>query len=78
MASEQDSRREVPAYVALVRIGAVISMSTATAFGIILLLLGADYLIWGLLSIAAAVPCFAIMRLVERTAEPPQPQPPAA
>ena len=53
-------------------------MSTATAFGIILLLLGADYLVWGLLSIAAAVPCFAIMRLVERTAEPPQPQPPPA
>ena len=76
MAINPDGRRAVPAYVALVRIGAVVSMSAAAAFGIFLLIAGTDYFVWGLISIAAAVPCFAIMRLVERTAEPPE-SPPA-
>lgn len=77
MSAEPGDRREVPPYVALVRIAAVVGMSAATAFGVFLLLLGADYLVWGVICIALAVPCFAIMRLVERIAEPPG-SPPAS
>jgi hypothetical protein len=68
-APPEDHRREVPAYVALVRIGSVVAMSTAAAIGIFLLVGG-----WwqpGLIALALALPCFFVMRLVERTAEPP-------
>jgi hypothetical protein len=63
-------QRRVPPYVALVRIGAVVCMSGAAAFGVFLLLLGTNYLLWGLLCLALALPFFAVMRLVERIAEP--------
>jgi hypothetical protein len=66
-------RRDVPAYVALVRIIAVIGMSLAIATGICLILLDpAGYLIWGVLSIAGALPFFGLMRLAERLAGPPE------
>ncbi len=71
-----DPRMRVPPYVALVRIAAVIGMSATAAAGILLLLLGSDYVLWGLLAIGLAVPCFLVMRLVERTAETPK-EPPA-
>ncbi len=77
MTAPSGDHRQVPAYVALVRIGAVVGMSTAVAFGLFILLLGSDYVIWGLAFIALAIPCFAVMRLVERTAEPPEAPPPA-
>jgi type IV secretory pathway VirB3-like protein len=57
----------------LVRIGAVVGMSVAAATGIFLLIAA---LWWqGLIAIALAVPFFAVMRLVERTAEPPEAPP---
>jgi membrane protein implicated in regulation of membrane protease activity len=70
-----DVRMRVPPYVALVRIAAVIAMSATAAAGILLLLLGSQYLLWGLLAIALAVPCFFVMRFVERTAETPEEPP---
>lgn len=56
----------VPPYVALVRIGAVVGMSTATAFAIFFFIAGH----WppGLIALALAVPCFLAMRLVESLA----------
>jgi hypothetical protein len=66
-------RRDVPPYVALVRIIAVIGMSMAIATGICLILLSPTaYLIWGVVSIAAAIPFFGLMRFAERLAEPPE------
>ncbi len=70
MSQEPYDRRDVPAYVALVRIAAVIGMSTAIAFGIFLLLAGTKYFLWGGLCLVAAVPFFALMRYAERSAEP--------
>jgi hypothetical protein len=70
-----DPRRRVPPYVALVRIAAVIGMSAFGAAGIFLFLLGIDYVLWGVLAIALALPCFFVMRLVERTAERPEDEP---
>ena len=71
--SEEPGR--VPPYVALVRIAAVIGMSSAAAFGIFLLIGEA----WrgGLIALALTIPCFVVMRLVERTAEPPETPPPS-
>ena len=69
MAEELDGRRDVPAYVALMRITVVIGMSAAIATGGFLLLAGQDYFLWGFISIAIAVPFFVGMRLVERLAE---------
>jgi uncharacterized membrane protein len=71
MTAPMSDRRDVPPYVALVRIVAVIGMSIAIATGICLILLSpSDYLIWGVLSIVLALPCFGLMRLAERMAEP--------
>jgi len=67
MNGPSEDPRRVPAYVALVRIGAVVGMSTAFGLGIFLLVGG-----WwpaGLIALAAATPFFVVMRLVERTAE---------
>ena len=64
-----DARRDVPAYVALMRITVVIGMSAAIATGGFLLLAGTRYFLWGFLSIAAALPFFWLMRFVERLAE---------
>jgi uncharacterized membrane protein len=71
MTTPLPDRQHVPPYVALVRIVAVIGMSMAIATGICLILLSpTDYLIWGLISIVLALPCFGLMRLAERMAEP--------
>ena len=75
MNAPSEDHRRVPPYVALVRIAAVLGMSTLAAFGIVLILLGGDYWVWGLLAIVLALPCFVVMRLVERTAEPPEEPP---
>ncbi len=75
MTSPPEDHGRVPPYVALVRIGAVIGMSTAAAAGIFLLIAGSDYWLWGLLAIALATPFFAVMRLVERMAGPPEAPP---
>ena len=73
MTAPLPDRRDVPPYVALVRIVAVIGMSLAIATGICLILLDpSTYLIWGLISILVALPCFGLMRLAERMAEPPE------
>lgn len=67
MAGPDDQR--VPAYVALVRIGAVIGMSATAALGIFLIVGG-----WweaGLVFLAASIPFFFLMRFAESTAEPP-------
>ncbi len=74
MTAPSGDHRQVPAYVALVRIGAVVGMSTAAAFGLFLIVGG--FLLPGLIAVALAVPCFAVMRLVERTVEPPEAPPP--
>jgi uncharacterized membrane protein len=66
-------RRDVPAYVALMRIAVVVGMSTAIATGIFLLLAGSDYVVWGLISLVLALPFFALMRLVENMAAPKEP-----
>ena len=74
MTTPLPDRRDVPPYVALVRIVAVIGMSMAIATGIFLILLSpSDYLIWGVLSLVLALPCFGLMRLAERMAEPREP-----
>ena len=73
MTTPTQEPRRVPPYVALVRIIAVIGMSTAAAFGIFLMI--AEVWLPGLIAFAVAVPFFALMRLVERTAEPPEPPP---
>ena len=73
MTAPLPDRRDVPPYVALVRIVAVIGMSLAIATGICLILLDPGaYLVWGLISILVALPCFGLMRLAERMAEPPE------
>jgi hypothetical protein len=59
----QTHDERVPPHVALVRIGTVIAMSTAAAFGIFLMIGG--WLVWGLLVALLAVPFFVLMRLVE-------------
>ena len=71
MTSPPENPREVPAYVALVRIAAVIGMSATGAFGLFLFIAAA----WlpGLISIALATPFYALMRLVEHTVEPRDP-----
>ncbi len=58
----------VPPYVALVRIFAVVGMSTAAAIGIFLFVGG--WWLAGLIAMVFALPFFALMRLVEGTAEP--------
>lgn len=73
MTTPPPDRRDVPPYVALVRIVAVVGMSMAIATGICLILLSpSHYLIWGLICIVLALPCFGLMRLAERMAEPRQ------
>ena len=71
MAEPSQEEQRVPPYVALVRIGAVIGMSLAAAFGIFLLVGG--FWVPGLIGLALAVPFFVVMRLVERIAEPHSP-----
>ncbi len=73
MATPSGDPRHVPAYVAFVRIGAVIGMSVAAAAGIFLFVGG--WWLAGLIALALAVPPFAVMRLVERTAEHPETPP---
>ena len=68
---EDDLRQQVPPYVALVRIAAVIGMSAAAAFGIFFLI--ASYWLLGLISFAGALPFFVLMRLAEGTADDPDP-----
>jgi hypothetical protein len=67
--SPDDARARVPPYVALIRIGAVVAMSFAAAFGIFLLIAG--YWLYGLVAMVLAVPFFFLMRFAEGTAEPP-------
>ncbi len=68
MTAPSEDQRRVPPYVALVRIGAVIGMSTAAGIGLFLLVGG--WWVQGLIALVLAVPFFLVMRLVERTAEP--------
>jgi hypothetical protein len=77
MTQDPYDRRDVPPYVALIRIAAVIGMSTTIAFGIFLLLAGTRYFLWGGICIVAAVPFFALMRFAEGSAGPHE-DPPAA
>jgi hypothetical protein len=74
MAGSPGDRRQVPAYVALARIVAVVGMSATIAFGIFLLIAA----VWvpGLVSLGLALPFFALMRLAERTAEGSKAPPP--
>jgi hypothetical protein len=53
-------------YLAVARIAAVVGMAFAAAIGILLLIGG--WLALGVLALAAAVPFFALMRLIERRA----------
>lgn len=73
MTGPSQEERRVPPYVALVRIGAVVGMSTAAAFGIFFLIGSA----WqaGLIALAITLPFFFVMRLVEQVAEPPETPP---
>lgn len=73
MSAEGQPSERVPPYVALVRIVAVIGMAMAVALGIFLLLGG--WWVAGLLAFLFFAPSFFLMRLVERTAEPPQTPP---
>jgi hypothetical protein len=58
--------RRVPPYVALVRIGAVVGMSTAMAFAIFFGI--AAHWPAALISLALAIPFFVVMRIVENLA----------
>ena len=69
MSQDPNDRRDVPPYVALMRIVVVIGMAASIATGGFLLLAGTAYFLWGFLCILAAIPFFALMRLVERIAE---------
>ncbi len=62
--------RRVPAYVALVRIAAVIGMSATIAFGLFLLIAGVDFFLFALVFFAAAIPFYLLMRFVENLADP--------
>ena len=62
--------RRVPAYVALVRIAAVIGMSATIAFGLFLLIAGVDFFLFALVFFAAAIPFYLLMRFVEKLADP--------
>ncbi|MEX0785771.1 MAG: hypothetical protein WD939_03960 [Dehalococcoidia bacterium] len=75
MTESPEQERRVPPYVALVRIGAVVGMSIAAAFGIFFLVGG--FWVAGLIGLVCALPFFVVMRLVERLAEPPA-APPAS
>ena len=66
-APPEDQERQVPAYVALVRIAAVIGMSTALGFGLFLIVGG--FFLAGFIAVALAVPFFLVMRFVEHTVE---------
>ena len=66
-APPEDQERQVPAYVALVRIAAVIGMSTALGFGLFLIVGG--FFLAGFIAVALAVPFFLVMRFVERMVE---------
>lgn len=68
---QQANERQVPAYVALVRIAAVIGMSTALAIGLFLTVGG--FFLAGLVAAVIAVPFFVVMRLVERAVESSEP-----
>lgn len=61
----------VPAYVALVRIAAVIGMSTAAAFGLFLAIAA----LWlpSLVAFALTIPFFLVMRFVEGPRRPEAP-----
>jgi len=72
-APTEDHRRDVPAYVAVARIIAVVAMSAAAALGIFLIIGG--WWLPGLIALAVAVPWFFAMRFVERLAEPPETPP---
>ena len=65
------NERRVPPYVALVRIGAVLGMSTMLAFGIFFFIGG--WWLAGLISMALSLPFFVVMRLVESIAPPVNP-----
>ncbi|MGB2694511.1 MAG: hypothetical protein WBD55_04910 [Dehalococcoidia bacterium] len=65
--------KRVPPYVALVRIGAVVGMSTAMAFAIFFAI--AAHWPPALIALALAVPFFVVMRLVENLASEPEPPP---
>ena len=56
-----------PALLAVVRIISVLGMSFFIAFGLFLLL--GWFWEWGLLSLLASMPFFALMRFVEKFAE---------
>lgn len=75
MAGPPEDRRPVPTYVALIRIVSVLGMSVTIAFGIFLLIAAAW--VQGLISLALALPFFALMRLAERAAERPKAPPPS-
>lgn len=68
MTESPEQERRVPPYVALVRIGAVVGMSIAAAFGIFLMVGG--WWLPGIIAFVLALPFFGVMRLVERFAEP--------
>ena len=73
MTAPSGDEKRVPPYLALVRIAAVVGMSTAAAFGIFLLI-GALWLP-GLIAFLFTLPFFLVMRLVEATVERRQPPP---
>ena len=69
----EDNQRQVPAYVALVRIIAVIGMSAALGLGLFFTVGG--FFLAGLVAAVIAVPFFVVMWLVERSAESSEPPP---
>jgi type IV secretory pathway VirB3-like protein len=75
MSAPSEDQRQVPPYVALVRIAAVIGMSATIAFGIFLLIAA----VWvpALISLALSLPFFALMRLVEGSVDAPNEPPPS-
>ncbi len=71
MTTPSDDPRRAPAYVAIVRIGAIMGMSLALAVGVFLLVGG--WWLAGLVAMILAVPCFALMWVVEGLAKPTEP-----
>ncbi|MEX2246441.1 MAG: hypothetical protein WEC75_07115 [Dehalococcoidia bacterium] len=64
-----EPERQVPAYIAIVRIIAVLGMGLAISFGLFLMLVGVRGLLVGVPIALLSVPCYLTMRFAERLAE---------
>jgi len=58
--------QQVPAYIAIIRIVAVLGMGVSIALGLLLMLAGLNGIIIGVPILLLSIPCYFGMRLAER------------